>query len=209
MRQSLRDGNIDLPREEQHKFPYEGGHILVTCHYGDEALFLRETLITCLAHKLGVLTPSWTQLYQQAERQKRMLYALLFELKYNIQIMQLHLQVLSEPLVIHASDHSGSPKLQTRIAQLLAEKTSGTELPISSHFLEEYIKAAEQFNLAIDETGANTKIHMESTSQAANALMVESGIRWRGKALGKICEQMLETYPLWTYSPIYFPQPSW
>jgi hypothetical protein len=208
MREALREGNIELPSAERHHFSMEKGFLLVTCHYGDEALFLRETLLTCLAHKLNVLNAGWSERYGKAERQKRMLYALLYELKHNIQVLQLHLQVLSEPLLLSFGKDDGSPKLETRISQTVLEKNRNEGLPVWDHLIESYIQSVLEFNVAIDKTGADIKHHMETTSQIANSLMMESKVRWRGQELGRYCMQLLEDYPEWTYATGYFPSQS-
>ena len=129
MRMALRDGNIELPPAQTHQFPFEKRFLSVTCNYGDEALFLREVILACLAQKLGVLSPDWISLYRSAERQKRMLHALLYELKRNIKIMQLHLNVLSESVTVKADVEHSSPKLETNVAKSLLENRSAASLP--------------------------------------------------------------------------------
>lgn len=190
MREALRDGNIELPKPETHRLPLKNGNLVVTCKYGDEALFLREVIITCLAHGLGVLSSDWNASYRKAERQRRMLHALIYEIKHNIQVMQLHLQVLSEPLTTKASE--GYPKLETEIAQTLLEQHGDVALPISNCLLQSYVQSALLFNDGIDAIGADT--------QAANTLMMKSGVRRRGMELGGRCIELLEEYPVWTYS---------
>lgn len=205
MRMALRDGNIALPPAQTHQFPYKRKFLSVTCNYGDEALFLREVILACLAQKLGVLSPGWIGLYRSAERQKRMLQTLLYELKHNIQIMQLHLQVLSEPVAVKAEAERSSPKLEIKVAKSLLENRSATSLPLISHLLESYIQAALQFNAEIDKTGAATRHHPEATSQAANELLMKSEVRWRGQSLSRYCELLLADYPIWTYKKGYTP----
>ncbi len=203
MREALREGNVELPLAETHQLSMEKDFLSVTCQYGDEALFVREVIIACLADKLGVLSPDWTDMYRKAEQQKRMLQALLYELKYNIQILQLHLQVLSEPIILKT--HGGSPKLEIKICQSLLDGSSYVKLPMDNNFLSSYIQAATEFNNEIEKTGANTKYHMETTSGAANELMTKFQIRYYGQILGRLCEKLLEDFPLWTYTLTYFP----
>ena len=202
MRMALRDGNIELPPAQTHKLP---GSLSVTCNYGDEALFLREVVLACLAQKLGVLSPDWIDLYRSAERQKRKFHALLYELNYNIQIMQLHLQVLSEPLTVRVEAESGSPKLIIKVARSFLENHSTAPLPLTLHLLESYVRAALQFNAEIDKTGAATQYHPETTSQAANELLMKSEVRWRGQVLIRYCQSLLNDYPIWTYQRDYVP----
>ena len=108
-------------------------------------------------------------------------------------------------LITSNAKDEGSPKLKTEIAQSLLEKKSGEGLPIFPRFLESYIKSASEFNAEIDRTGADTTRHMETTSQDANALMMKSQVRYQGQMLMRVCMQLLEDYPLWTYTPNYYP----
>jgi hypothetical protein len=198
IRESLRKGITELSPASTIHFPYKKDKAyVVTCHYGDEAEFLREVLITCLANKFNVLHSGWSNTYRKAEKSKRLLYALLYELKHNIQILQLHLQVLSELLIYRSGD--GSPKLETKVAQSMLGNNMGNTLPIDDYLLHSYIEAASQFNTEIDKTGANTKLHMEDTSQSANDLIMKSKVRLYGQELGKRCMQLLNDYPIWTY----------
>jgi len=204
VRQALRKGIAELPSAGTMRFPLEKNYAyIVTCHHGDEAEFLRKVIIVCLAHKFDVLQNGWSSAYKKAERSKRWLYALLYELKYNIQIMQLHLQVLSEPLIIKSGN--GSPKLEIKIAQSLLENNNNELTALDGYLLHSWIEAALQFNKEIDKTGADTKYHMEDTSQSANDLIMQSKVRLYAKELGKRCTQLLEDYPIWIYSTGYIP----
>lgn len=194
VRASLRKGITDLSPANTIRFPYEKTSYIVTCHYGDEAEFLREVLITCLANKFNLLYSGWSDAYKKAEKAKRLLYAFLYELKHNVQIMQLHLQVLSEPLMY--PNGNGSPKLETEIAQAVLGNDNNRILPIDDYFLRLYLEAASQFNNEVDKTGANTKSHMEDTSQSVNELIMKSKIRLYSQELGKRCIQLLENYPV-------------
>lgn len=164
---------------------------------------MREVLITCLANKFNLLYDEWSTTYRKAEKAKRLLYALLYELKHNVQIMQLHLQVLSEPLIYEGID--GSPKFEIKVAQAILEGDQDSVLPIDSSFLRSYIEAASQFNNEVDKTGANTKFHMEDSSQFVNDLIMKSKIRLYSQELGSRCVQLLENYPIWTFSTDYTP----
>lgn len=203
MRENLNKGIIELPIENTYQFPnYD-----VTCHHGDESLFIREFLFACLAHKLGVLSPEWRNLYKNAERQKRMLYALLYEIKHNIQVMQAYFEILLEPLIVYSGNGQGSYKLETKVAQSLTTSNFDILLPIDRYFLESYIEAASQFNSEIDSLyGTPVKNPFDETSRIANAL-INSKVRMHGQELGKRCIQLLNDYPEWVYSKTY--QPTW
>jgi len=203
MRENLSKGIIELPKQSTYQFPdYD-----VTCHHGDESLFIREFLFACLAHKLGVLSPEWRNLYKHAERQKRMLYALLYEIKHNIQVMQAYFQILLEPLIVYSKDGQSSYKLETKVAQLLTTSNSDILLPIDKYFLESYFEAASQFNSEIDVLHkTSVKKPFDETSQIANAL-INSKVRLHGQELGKRCIKLLNDYPEWVYSKTY--QPTW
>ncbi len=205
MRMALRGGNIELPSAQTHLFPDKKKFLSVTCNYADEALFLREVILACLAQKLAVLSPDWIGLYRSAEQQKRTLYALLYELKHNIQIMQLHLQVLSESVTVKVGAEHSSPKLEIRVAKSLLENRGAASLPLVFHLLESYVQAASQFNIEIDRTEAAARYHPEITSQVANELLMKSEVRWRGQTLSRYCMLLLEDYPIWTYKKDYTP----
>ena len=137
MREALRKGMVELSPASTIHFPLENNAYIVTCHDGDEAEFLRKVIIACLAHKFGLLHNGWSAAYGKAERSKRLLYALLYELKHNIQIMQLHLQVLSEPLVIKSSN--GSPKLEIKITQSILENNNNEITTRDGYLLHPYL----------------------------------------------------------------------
>jgi len=211
VRQALRAGTIELPSASTIRFPFgENNAYIVTCYDGDEAEFLRKVIIACLAHKFNLLHNGWSDAYRKAERGRRLLYTLLYELKNNIQVMQLHLQVLSEPLI--NKNKNGSPKLDVVIAQSILENNKNEITTRDGYllhpYLHPYIESALQFNNEIDKTGAATQYHMEDTSPYANNLIMKSKVRLHAKGLGNRCMELLEDYPIWTYSANYIPPQS-
>lgn len=191
----LHKGITDLSPAKTIHLPSEKPIYVVTCHYGDEAEFIREIIISCLANKFDLLHSGWSGVYEKAEKAKRLLYSLFYELKYNIQIMQYYLQVLSEPLIIY-NNNNISPKLETKVTQAILSNNQST-LPIDNYFLHSYFEAASQFNNEV-----------EDSSQSVNALIMKSKFHLYSQSLGNQCMQLLENYPTWTYSTNYIPPSS-
>ncbi len=200
MRENLLKGIIELPDQSTLNFPHKSNYYEVTCHYGDEALFMREFLFACLAKKLGVLSNEWRNLYRHAESQKRVLYALFYEIKHNIQVIQSYLEILLEPLILFPENGKTSSRFKTKVAQLLLESASDISLPIDSFFLESYVQAALQLNDEIDnlqEKRASDQV-LSFTRAITN-----SDFRLHTQILGRRCIQLLNDYPEWIYSNDY------
>jgi hypothetical protein len=194
-RKALSEGEFGLPAPERLTFTMNGDDLVVTCNYGDEALLLREVIIACLANLLGVLSTDWLRAYRKAEQKKRILYALIAEIRYNIRVMQGYFGVLADPLILTGN---GYPKFSTKVAQTLLENTDSPTLPLYESFLQSYVDSAGTFNSKID-VQPNGAHPFSTISKEALGLLEESRIRSSGMSLWMFCDKLLEEYPHWAY----------
>lgn len=204
-RESLRAGDIELPAPTTRGVSIKDHPYLVTCHYGDEALFLREVLFTCLAWRLGVLIDGWTDRYREAERQKRMVHALLYEVQHNIQVMQFYLGVLSAQLISRVGDGDGWPASETTIAQALLNGTSGQRVPLVEIFLDGYVREVLKINSRMEECALSGQTGSSARQQHATRLLAESRFSFESQRVLWFCMQLLQDYPRWTYDEYYSP----
>lgn len=188
-RDRLSKGYFDLPESKSVKVD----DLSVECKYGDEALFLREVISACLANVLGVLRDDWISLYRQAERQKRILYALVSEIKYNIKVMQGYNGVLAQTLTV---GKEGSPKFDSTVARAFINQ-EGTSLPIWDECLREYVESITHFNEKVDSVSPGRTSFVQRSEEVVD-LIEESGVRSAGWQLWRISSDLISRFPSWT-----------
>jgi hypothetical protein len=193
-RKELGKGNFDVPSSDSETFETSDDTMYIECKYGDEALFLREVITACLANSLGVMDLEWDRLYRNAEKKKRMLYALISEIKYNIQVMQGYYGVLTESLMISGE---GAPKFVSKVAEAVAMKSGNESLPIYKNIFDEYISAISQFNNEVDSVSAG-RDGFVNRSEEVLELIETANVRNSGLALWRFCGELLNEYPGWT-----------
>jgi hypothetical protein len=191
MRKSLMDNNIDLPSPETKQIKWDGAEYNITCHYGDEACLLREIISACLAHEFGVLDEDWIIRYRQAERQRRFLYALIYETEYNLKVIQLHLGSLFEGLVILGNNVS--PHFRIKVAEAILQEENML-LRLFIPMLDKYVESAVELNKVLDEGKALDKEFLN-----------KSQFRSVAPILRGFYDNLLYDYPLWVYDRTYVP----
>lgn len=191
MRKSLMENQIDLPQPETKKIPWRKAEYNITCHYGDEACLLREIISACLAHEFGILDEDWATRYRQAERERRFLYALIYETEYNLKIMQFRLASLVEGPIILENDKA--PHLRIQVAEAILHEEN-TPLRAFIPMLDKYVEAAMVLNKVLDEEKEITK-----------ELVEKSGFRSLAPLLRGFYSNLLNDYPVWVYDRTYVP----
>jgi len=204
-RESLSDGDIELPAPTTRGVSIKDHPYLVTCHYGDEALFLREVIFACLAWRLEVLSDGWRDRYREAERKKRITHALLYEVEHNITVMQFYLGVLTAQLISRVRGGDGWPVLETRIAQALLNGTSSERVPLVGIFLDGYVREVLNIKSRMEECAVSGQTGSRVREQHAAMLLAESRFSFESQRVLWLCTQLLRDYPRWTYDEYYSP----
>ena len=190
MRKALVDGLIDTPDIETKKIEWKSSEFNITCHYGEEAFLLREIIFACVAFSLGIFDTGWVSRYRKAERQRRILWALIYEIDYNLKVIQFHLKALVENFVILESNTP--PHFRVNVAKMILSDKDEIKLNAYIPRLNDYIELATKFNQTIDETREIDK-----------AQLAESEFRWLAPTLRNYCDNLMHDYPEWIYNKDY------
>jgi len=204
MREALQKGEVNPPRAQTRSFDLDGGRTYrITCHHGDEGLFLRETIFACVAARLGVLTEDWTDRYRDAERRRRAVYALRYELEHNRLIIQFHLGILSQSITYrNAADHHW-PMLETLVAEaVLTNRFSGVP---NVGGLESYIQAASAFNREMVRVIQSGGADSNARARAAASALSETSLDFESSRLLLLYGDYLDCYPRWILEPWFVP----
>jgi hypothetical protein len=127
---------------------------------------------------------------REAERQRRILYALIYELDYNLKVMQLHLGTLLENFVL--LETNVMPHFRAKIAKAILGGEENTRLQMYIPRLDDYVEFVMKFNKMIDDTKALDK-----------ALLSGSDFRWLCPRLRGYCDNLQYDYPEWVYNKDY------
>ncbi|MBK9925293.1 MAG: hypothetical protein IPP66_08360 [Anaerolineales bacterium] len=190
MRKALVDGLLDTPNFEAKEIEWKGSEFSITCHYGEEAFLLREIIFACIAFSLGILDKEWSSRYRKAEKQRKILWALIYEIDYNLKVIQFHLKALTENFVILESNTS--PHFRVNVAKMILSGMGETNLIAYIPRLNDYIELAAKFNKMIDET-----------KEIDKAQLAESEFRWLIPMLRNYCDNLMHDYPEWVYNKNY------
>lgn len=193
-RKSLNSGNVQLPQQYERELKRDGKGLKVICKCGDESLFLRETIIACIADGLGLLDATWLKRYRTAELFRRVLVSLSYELEYNINLLQGYSGLLSQGLIMR--DQENPHKMSTMVTSNIIEKQGDFVIPIEIPYLSVFFEQAVSFNKEIN--GLN--------NDRIRSLVSESSIVWHTQYARFVCETILRDYPRWTYDSKYFPE---
>lgn len=204
MLNALRQGRVELPEAKTLAFELHGGRIYrITCHYGDEGLFLRETVLACIAARLGVLDEDWSDRHRDGERRRRALYALRYELEHNRLVMQFHLGVWSQSFTYPNTAGHHWPMLETPIAEAVLENRLSGVPDVGG--LDSYIKAAKTFTESMLQSirAGGTQPDLRA-SKAAGLISSESLDLNTARLLG-LYDDYLSSYPRFVVEPHYVP----
>lgn len=195
LRIALSKGTNYTPLPATLEFQQNEEILVVTCKYGDEALFLREVILACIAKIYGVLDSHWIKRYERAEMLRQRLLALQYELSYNLNVLQSHLGVLSEGFIIRDNEIKNNERLlllEDKFASKIHLKKRGFSLPFAIPLLDYYLDGISSFNNSIQQRPNQVYL-----------IVNETGInRWLQK-LREICEDLLGNYPRWVYEKNY------
>lgn len=198
-REALSKGEFDISSSAPIALENSEKTLVIECKYGDEALFLREVILICLAHLLGVLNEGWINRYRQAERMRRILIAITEEIKYNKRIMQGYFGTLTEGIRV---SNENSPKFIIAVAEKVLEASDTLVVPIYHEFIRDYLKAATFFNQNIDSIDEERQGFQKNTEQVFK-LITDSKIQSQIRSLWWDCEKLINEYPYWTYDYFY------
>ncbi|HCB01905.1 MAG TPA: hypothetical protein DEP19_05930 [Anaerolineae bacterium] len=190
MRKALVDGVIDMSDSKTKIIKWKRSEFSITCHYGEEAFLLREIIFACIASSLGILDAEWVLRYRKAERQRKILWALIYEIDYNLKVMQLHLDALSEKFVILESEHP--PHFRVNVATLILRNKDEINFKAYVPLLDKYLELANKFNQILDET---KKINKDQ--------LADSEFRSLAPILRGYCNNLMHDYPEWVYNKDY------
>lgn len=190
MRRALVDGDFDLPNPDTKKINWRDSEFNVTCNYGDESFLLREILMACLAFNLGVLDEDWIPRYREAEKQRRILCALIYEINYNLKILQIHFSTLYENFVL--LENALPPRFRVNIAKSILAPKGKIQFQAFIPRLDDYIKLAVDFNKRLDHE-----------KEPSSEFLDKSEFRWLCPILRSYCENLLNDYPAWVYDQEY------
>jgi hypothetical protein len=197
-REALSKGKFDILPWEPIAFENSGKKFIVECKYGDEALFLREVILICLAHILGVLNDNWISRYRKAERIKRALIGLAEEIKYNNRVMQGYFGVLTEAIKVI---NNGSPKFITNVSETIVAEADTFLFPVYIDSVRDYIYSAMHFNQNIDSIDPE-KVGFHKNKEMVSKLIEGSNIQSRVQSLWWQCDKFINEYPYWTFNYI-------
>jgi len=190
MRKALVDGEIDLPNLGTKNIEWKDTEFSITCHYGEEAALLREIIYACMAYSLGILDREWISRYRKAERQRRLLWALMYEIEYNLKVMQIYLDALLENFVILETNHP--PHFRVHVAKAILNNEDEMKLQAYIPRLNDYIELAVKFNQILDEAKGIDK-----------AQLAASDFRCLAPMLRGYFDNLMHDYPEWVYNKDY------
>lgn len=138
-RTRLLDGNAQLPPPESATISWSNAEFTITCNHGDDALFVRELVYACVANRYGLLDENWLSRFRDVERQYRILQALLYELEYNIRVIQYHASLLFEGFAI--LDGRMPPHFRTHLATSLLNRDNNLNINFAPQLLAPFLGA--------------------------------------------------------------------
>jgi len=189
-RRWIMEGKVNLPEPCESIIPWDGKQFLVKCNYGDEALFLRELVYSCIASNYKLLDESWSARFKESNRQYRVLQAIIYEIEYNIKVLQYHTSTLFEGLTF--LDGEMPPRLRVIIATAIQNKVDDFQINYMPAFLDSYLELANEFNKEVGRlvTDSGSRPNTDGISHQLRL------IRW-------FVSNLMWDYPAWVYDKDY------
>lgn len=188
-RRRLIEGEINLPEPSQAMTTWDKDQFLVKCNYGDEALFLRELIYACIANFYGLLDNTWLTRFRETNRQYRVLQALIYEIDYNVKVVQYYTSKNLEGFL--EFDRRMQRQLRTTIAAAIQQKSEDFLMGHVPMFLPFYWDAVSEFNKKLKKEVVSYKeLDMGEISS-------------RLHVISSFVDNLMWDYPTWAYDKNY------